>query len=201
MGSKSKPKYQCASLAEQGVHALLRQLGIADEPGTLETPKRVVKAMMEFAKGEPNWEEVFTVFEHKGSKNGFSGMVVQTNIPFRCLCEHHLMPATGFATLGYIPNKHVVGLSKLARVVDAVGTIRPSLQEYVCDKICDVLEERLDPVGVMCVITATHACMHCRGVNKPGVDTVTSSLRGAFIHVPAARQEFFELARFHSSKP
>ena len=122
-------------------------------------------------------------------------MIAQSNIPFRMLCEHHLVPAIGRAAIGYIPNKRVVGLSKLTRLVQAVGTERPSLQEYICDKVADLLFEHIDPKGVIVAIKAEHGCMACRGVNSPGVMTMTSSVKGVFRDVPAARDEFFQLTR------
>jgi GTP cyclohydrolase I len=161
-----------------------------------DTPKRVAKALREFNQPIDIEKTIGTSFEHTaGDKNGFSGMVVQSGIPFRALCEHHLLPMFGHVTLGYIPNTRVVGLSKLSRLVDAVGTEKPSLQEYISERICDLMEDHVQPKGVMAVISSQHACMGCRGINRPGVYTTTSTIRGAYVHVATARMEFFELAK------
>lgn len=176
------------------VQNMLELLGIGNEHGTKETPLRVAKMLQEFTKPF-DARSILKDFEHVGhGKNGYSGMVVQSRIPFSMLCEHHLLPAIGEADLGYVPGDRVLGLSKLTRLVDAIGHERPSLQEAICDRITDTLEHFLKPKGVMCVITAEHGCMACRGVKAPGVFTTTSSLRGVFREVPQARAEFFSLA-------
>lgn len=171
------------------VKEILTHLGLSTSSGDLkDTPMRVAKFLSEF-RIVTNYEELLgATFEY-----GKSNLVTQSNIPFRMLCEHHLLPALGTAAIGYIPNKQVVGLSKLTRLVDAVGTEKPSIQEAITDRIADLLNKHLDPKGVIVVIRAEHSCMASRGVNVPNVHTGTSSVRGVFRDVPHARQEFFSL--------
>ncbi len=176
-------------IMEMSVRELLEQMGLdPNEDGLKDTPRRVSSYLLEFVKPFPDniWSGVFPA-------NGHNGIVAVSNIPFRMICEHHLLPALGSAAIGYIPNKQVLGLSKLPRLVDAVGTEKPSLQEYITDRIVDLLEENIEPSGTICVIKAEHTCMACRGVASPGVITTTSSVRGLFRNVPAAREEFFHL--------
>lgn len=177
--------------------SILKELGHdLSDPSLAETPKRVAKALLEFH--QPFDARAILKDGFASTEGTLNEMVVQAGIPFRMLCEHHLLPAIGRANVGYIPTKRVVGLSKLTRLVQAIGTEKPSLQEAICDRTAALLEEHLAPRGVMVVISAEHSCMACRGVNSPGVDTVTSSLRGAFRDVQAARQEFFELVKMRS---
>lgn len=171
------------------VRNLLEGMGLnPDEPGLLETPRRVVSFLEEFVRPFPSdiWAGVF-------GAEGYAGIVALSNIPFRMICEHHLLPALGHAAIGYIPNKKILGLSKLPRLVDAVGTERPSLQEKITDRIVDLLEKHIEPLGTICVIKAEHACVACRGVATPDIITATSSIRGNFRNVPAAREEFFHM--------
>lgn len=120
-------------------------------------------------------------------------MVIQSKIPYRAVCAHHLLPVIGVAHVAYIPKKRVVGLSKLARVVYGFSHKTPSLQEIVCNEIATALHVILDAIGAVCVISATHGCMACRGVEEPGVITTTSSLRGVFTNNAEARAEFYQL--------
>ncbi len=194
------PTYPYAAEA-QGLSAnghiteALRLLGFdtTAESGRVRTPARFIAYLQEFLQPY-NLEDVLgPLFMGPKPSHGMPGMVVQRDIPFRMACEHHLLPAFGFAHVGYIPNKHVVGLSKLARLVDAVGTSKPSMQEFICEQIADNLQSYCDPTGVMVVIEAEHSCMSCRGVHTPNVKTYTSCVRGAFLTVPAAREEFLTL--------
>lgn len=171
------------------VWGLLTAMGLEpDEPGLVDTPRRVASYLLEFVKPFPEsiWKGVFDA-------EGHSGIVALSKIPFRMICEHHLLPALGHAAIGYIPNKKILGLSKLPRLVDAVGTERPSLQEKITDRIVDLLEKHIEPLGAICVIKAEHTCVACRGVATPGIITATSSVRGNFRNVPAAREEFFSM--------
>jgi GTP cyclohydrolase I len=120
-------------------------------------------------------------------------MVVEVNIPFRMLCEHHMFPATGTCAIGYLPKDRVVGLSKLVRLVDAVGTEAPGTQERITARVADLLNQQLGTLGTAVVIEAEHTCMTARGVVSPSVRTKTSSMKGMFLHVPAARDEFLRL--------
>ncbi len=161
--------------------------------GLLEPPQRFVDYLLEFAQPLRIKEVLGNGFDVDST--GSHSMVVQTNIPFRMICEHHLLPAIGRAALGYVPNATVVGLSKLTRLVQAVGTERPSIQEAICDRIANLLDAHLEPKGAIVVLRAEHTCMACRGVNAPGIFTTTSAVRGVFRDVPAARSEFFDITR------
>jgi len=122
-------------------------------------------------------------------------MVVQTGIPYRAVCAHHLLPVLGIAHVGYIPSDHVVGLSKLTRLVYGISHSSPSLQEDVCDSITHALMEHLGAQGAICVVSAEHGCMAARGVEEASglVQTVTSSIAGVFANDNKARQEFYKL--------
>src|SRR3954470_9553292 len=162
------------------------------EEAQLKTPARFVRYLQEFNKPLDAAKVLGELFEGPVAE-GIHGLVVQSNIPFRMMCEHHLLPATGSAYLGYIPEGFVVGLSKLARLVDAVSTSRPSMQERICETIVDTLSTHTRAKGVICVIDSKHTCMACRGVNTPEVISTTSCVRGAFRDVPQARSEFFSI--------
>ena len=120
-------------------------------------------------------------------------MVVVRNIPFYSLCEHHMLPFHGTATVGYIPTDRVVGLSKIARLVNCFGR-RLQIQEQMTRQVVDAIMKHVDPVGAACVIKATHTCMAMRGIRSDG-ETGTSALAGAFLDKPEARAEFMSLAR------
>ena len=184
---------QSARVAEIEGHLyqVLELLGLdLTSEGLRETPKRVTKYLFEFNQAFKPSELLKGGFEAPGSH---SSLIVQSPVPFRMMCEHHLLPALGFSSIGYIPNKRVIGLSKIPRLVDAVGTERPSIQEAIGDRIADILCEQIEPRGVIVVLNAEHTCMACRGVTAPGVVTTTSSVRGVFRDVPQARSEFFSL--------
>ncbi len=151
------------------------------------------------------WAKMFDSFNQPHDlvallKNGFEEtndniLVVQTNIPFKGLCAHHLVPFWGSAAVGYIPRGRVVGLSKLTRLVRAAGELRPSTQESITNCIVDVLFDTLKPIGAGVVSVAVHGCMAVRGVHAPTTETKVSALRGQLLLNPAARAEFFELIR------
>jgi GTP cyclohydrolase I len=160
-------------------------------PGLVDTPRRVLDSLAEMTDGyqaDPA-EHLGVVFPDRCDE-----MVVVTGIDFTSLCEHHLLTFSGRATVAYIPDGQVVGLSKLARVVD-VFAHRLQVQERLTEQIAEAIETHLSPAGVGVVIEATHSCMVCRGVRKPGATMVTSALRGALKDKPAARAEFLTLAR------
>ena len=157
---------------------------------TVKTPQRWIEAITEFTRGEPDVESIM--------KNGFRparnpGIIVQSNIPFRMLCEHHLFPAHGKAHIGYIPRKNMAGLSKLVRLVDAFCTAAPGTQEIITENIGHALNECLEPQGVAVIVEASHTCIDVRGVHAPGVITKTSYMHGVFLTNPAAREEFMRL--------
>jgi GTP cyclohydrolase IA len=185
--------------AEQYIREALSILGIecdTGHPSTARTPERFVKYLREFMQPS-NLEELmgegFDAVHDKSTILG--GIVTQSGIPFRAICEHHLLPMLGVAHVGYIPRSKVFGVSKLTRLVEAIGTEKPSIQEAITERIADILYNHLDSVGSIAVINATHSCMSCRGVAAPSVITSTSCVRGAFRDVQSARQEFFDLVR------
>lgn len=180
---------------EESVRDMLAGLGL--DPmceGLKETPRRVAKMLRDFTRGGNLLDELGTTFEspYDGAV-AQSPLIVQDRIPFRGLCEHHLLPFFGEAAVGYIPGKRVVGLSKLVRVVQAAGTQQPSIQERITDAIADAIMKGLEAEGVIVVVRAEHTCMAVRGVNSPGVRTLTSALRGVFMADYAARAEFYAL--------
>lgn len=181
--------YVAATLAMTKV---LEYLGVnlADE-NFQNTPHRFVKYLAEFLKPHHPASILGTDFAIK--KAEYHGMVTQTNIPYRAVCAHHLLPFLGSVSIGYVPNKRVVGLSKLTRVVEAVGCMSPGIQENQTDEIADVINNVLEPRGVIVVVSAMHTCMCARGVAARDVPTVTSTVRGIFRDVPAAREEFFSI--------
>lgn len=169
---------------------LLESLGMdLTDPSTKDTPNRFIEYLYEFHQDFDPAELLKATFDH----TGFGGLVSQQNIPFRMACEHHLLPAWGKAHIGYIPNKKVLGLSKFSRLVQAVGTEKPGLQENICERIASLLHDHLEPKGVIVVIKAEHSCMACRGANVPNVATASSAVRGLFLTNPEVRKEFFSL--------
>ena len=175
------------------IAAAIREILIAvgedpDRDGLVKTPMRVARMYEELFAGlvgEPD-DYLATTFEHAHDE-----MIVVRDIPFYSMCEHHLLPFFGRAAVGYIPNERIVGLSKLARVVEHLAR-RPQVQERLSCQIADRIEQVLDPVGVAVTIEAEHTCMTMRGVKKPGSRMVTSVTRGAFRDNPATRAEFFD---------
>lgn len=160
-----------------------------DREGLKDTPKRHVKFLAEFTTPEPF---TFTTFANEGGDD----MIVQTGIPFYSLCEHHLVPFFGIASVAYIPSHRIVGLSKLARCVDFHSRALQN-QERITFQIAETLEKELLPTGVGVVLKARHLCMEMRGVRKPGTETITSRVKGAFFDNPATRKEFFDLITLH----
>ncbi len=176
---------------EEHLSQVLELLGLdLQGEGLRDTPRRVTQYLQEFNQPFKASELLKEGFKAPGTH---SSLIVQSPVPFRMMCEHHLLPALGFASIGYIPSKRVIGLSKIPRLVDAVGTERPSIQEAIGDRIADILCEQIEPKGAIVVLNAEHTCMSCRGVATPGVITTTSSVRGVFRDVPQARSEFFSL--------
>ena len=169
----------------------LQLLGIdLEDHNFKDTPERFAKLLVEYTQPFDAEEILKATFPMAAA---YRGMVVQSYIPYRALCAHHLVPVLGRAHIGYVPNKHVVGLSKITRLMHAVACSKPSLQESVCEETADLLMEHLEPAGVIVVAQAEHGCMACRGIREDGVVTSTSSIRGVFRDVPQARNEFFQL--------
>ena len=178
--------------AEQAVRVLLRWAG--DDPereGLLDTPKRVARAYEEYfvGYGQDPYAILRRTFEET---NGYDEMVVLRDIDFRSHCEHHVAPIVGRAHIGYLPDHRVVGISKLARVVDVFAR-RLQIQEKLTAEIADSIESVLQPRGVGVVIEAAHHCMTTRGVSKEGVLMVTSRMLGAFRTDPKTRREFLSM--------
>jgi GTP cyclohydrolase I len=175
--------------AQKAVRTLIEWAGDnPDREGLVETPKRVVKAYEEFFAGyEDDPEEILRkTFEEV---EGYDEMVLVKNIRLESHCEHHIVPILGKAHIAYIPNNRVVGISKLARIVDAFGK-RLQTQETMTAQIANTIEKVLEPKGVAVVIDAAHQCMTTRGIHKPESSTVTSCMRGIFKENPRTRNEF-----------
>lgn len=179
---------------EDNITRLLQYVG--EDPnrgGLLETPKRVAKAWKEWCSGyDKDPAEVLKTFED--GAEGVDEMVVVKNIPFYTHCEHHMAPFFGTATIGYLPDKKIVGLSKLSRLLDIYAK-RLQVQERLGCQVADAIMEHLGALGCGVVITARHLCMESRGIKKQGSETVTSALRGVFKEDQAVRAEFLALAR------
>jgi GTP cyclohydrolase I len=178
--------------AEEAVRTLIRWAG--DDPhreGLAGTPNRVVRAYEEFFAGyaEDPVEILQRTFEEV---DGYDEMVVLKDIRFESHCEHHMSAIIGKAHVAYLPDKRVVGISKLARVVE-IYTRRLQIQEKMTAQIANTIEEVLEPKGVAVVIDAAHQCMTTRGIHKPGVTMVTSRMLGLFRTNPSTRREFLAM--------
>ena len=176
------------------IRAAVREILLAvgenpDRDGLLETPERVARMYAEIFSGlhtDPriHLQKTFEV-DHEE-------LVLQKDIEFASFCEHHLLPFTGRAHIAYIPTGRVVGLSKLARVVEGVSR-KPQVQERLTQEIADLLQNELTPRGVLVVVEATHSCMTIRGVRKPGTICITSAARGFYQTTATARAEVMSL--------
>jgi len=180
--------------AEAAVRTLIRWAG--DDPtreGLLDTPKRVAKAFSEWFAGYDEDPEALLArtFEEV---EGYDDIVLMKNIRLESYCEHHMAPIIGVAHVAYLPSTKVVGISKLARLVDAYSK-RLQIQEKLTAQIADTLNEVLEPRGVAVMIAAEHQCMSTRGVHKHGVDTVTTRFTGAFKDDPKLEDRFLRLIR------
>jgi GTP cyclohydrolase I len=194
--SNKKPARPAVDVAriERAVREIL--LAIGEDPqreGLRQTPARVARMYGELFSGlhqtpDQHLEAMFDEDHHE--------MVVLRDIPFHSMCEHHLMPFEGRAHIAYIPGGRVLGLSKLARLVD-VFALRPQVQERLTSQIADVLATKLNVLGCAVVMEAVHTCMTCRGVKKPGSVMVTSALRGIMHTNQATRAEVLALLHKH----
>jgi GTP cyclohydrolase I len=160
-----------------------------DREGLLETPARVARLYAEVFAG---LHEDPSVHLTKTFAQKHEDMVLVKDIEFSSMCEHHLLPFVGKAHVGYLPDERVVGLSKLARVVDTMAK-RPQVQEKMTEDLADLIMTHLKPRGVGVIIEASHSCMTIRGVKKPGAMTITSAVRGGFREHPATREELLSL--------
>jgi GTP cyclohydrolase IA len=175
---------------ERAVREIL--LAVGEDPereGLLKTPNRVARAYSELMAGmrDNPRRHLKTVFHER-----YDEVVLLRDIEFHSLCEHHLLPFTGKAHVAYLPDGKVVGLSKLARLVEGFAR-RPQVQERLTTQIADALMDELSPIGAACVIEAVHTCMTIRGAKKHGSTMVTSALRGIFKENPASRAEILAL--------
>ena len=175
--------------AARAVEELLRALGQdVTRPGLQRTPERVARSLQEMLTPLP-----FEVTKFPNDE-GYDELVLVRDISFSSLCEHHLLPFTGVAHLAYLPRTHIVGLSKLARVVDRYSR-RLQVQERMTQQIADWLTDELEPRGVGVVVEAEHLCMQVRGARASGSHTTTSALRGRLRDDPRTRAEFLSLVR------
>jgi GTP cyclohydrolase IA len=192
-----KQKKPTRSQAEEAVRTLIRWAG--DDPareGLKNTPSRVARSFEEHFVGysKDPLKTLSTTFAEVG---GYDEMVVLRDIRFESHCEHHMAPFFGRVHIAYLPDERVVGLSKLARLVDVYAK-RLQIQEKMTAEIANALQKILKPKGVAVVVEAVHTCMSTRGVHKPGATMQTSSLLGRFRADPRTRQEFFDLIKMPS---
>lgn len=184
---------------EDNVVRMLQYIG--EDPtreGLLETPKRVVKAWNEWFSGYgKNPADVMKVFKDGGES--YDDMVIVHNTPIYSFCEHHISPIVGFCTVAYIKDEHIIGLSKIPRLIEMFMR-RLQVQERLATDIASALQEHLKPLGVAVSITARHMCMESRGINSTGTETTTLSMKGAFKTDPAKRAEFLLAVSNHKKK-
>jgi GTP cyclohydrolase I len=192
MPNRTEPTTQPVDLPriKKAVREIL--IAVGEDPnreGLLKTPARVARAYAELFAGmrEDPRRHLKTVFHEQ-----YDEIVLLRDIEFHSMCEHHLMPFTGRVHVAYLPNGKVVGLSKLARLVEGFA-LRPQVQERLTTQIADAIMDELHPQGAACIIEAVHTCMTLRGVHKPGSVMTTSALRGVFKDSPASRAEALSL--------
>jgi len=183
---------------EQAIETILHQIG--EEPsreGLLKTPSRVARALSFLTKGYA--EDPKTVINGALFTEDYSEMIVLRDLDFFSLCEHHILPFFGTANVAYIPKHKIVGISKLARLVDVYAR-RLQVQERLTTQIANMLMEELDPQGVAVVLRAEHLCMRMRGVEKQNSVVVTSAMLGVFRSHQETRQEFMTLVNSGASR-
>lgn len=180
-------------IIESAVESILEAMNEDLREGLKDTPRRVAEMFLNEVcrDGDPLDKELSTLFvEEKIIREA----IVVRDIPFLSWCEHHLIPYFGRAHIGYIPKNKVVGLSKLARLIQAAGR-GFTIQERVTERVADALEAKLEPIGVVVMIEAVHTCMVVRGIKAFGSSTVTSAVRGLYRDSESARNEFFNCLR------
>ena len=179
--------------AEKAVQTLLEYIeDDVTREGLVDTPARVIKS----------WDEIFAGYDQSAAEvlnstfngEGYDGIVLLRDIEFHSTCEHHMQPFSGSAHVAYIPTERIVGISKLARIVD-LHARRLQNQERITKNVADDLEEHLGPLGCAVVIEASHGCMQCRGVKKQNAVMTTSAMRGVFFEKSEARTELMQLIR------
>lgn len=186
------PKLDVPDHVQDAIRVLIRWAG--DDPrreGLIDTPKRVARAWKEYCQGygEDPSHHLSRTFEEVG---GYDEVVLLKDIPFQSHCEHHMAPIIGKASIAYLPNDRVVGISKLARVLHGFAR-RLQVQERLTAEVADCIWEHLHPQGVAVVIEASHACMTARGVRTPGVAMTTSRMMGCFRDDERSRKEVLSL--------
>jgi len=179
--------------AMEAVSTLLKYIeGDDSREGLLDTPKRVVESFSEIYAGYDM--DASEVLSSTFNGEGYDGIVLLRNIEFHSTCEHHLQPFRGRAHVAYIPTDRIVGISKLARILE-LHARRLQNQERITSGIANDLEEHLEPLGSAVIIEASHGCMQCRGVSKQNAVMTTSAMRGVFFDKSEARSELMELIR------
>lgn len=174
--------------AEKNFKEILTFLGEdTNREGLKETPKRYIKFLQEFLS-PPSYN--FTTFDSEG----YDEMIIESEIPFQSLCEHHCAPFWGTGTIAYVPDKKIVGLSKLARCLESFSR-KFQNQERITMQVADFIEKELQPKGVAVLLKARHTCMEMRGVRKSGIWTTTSCLKGCFKNDLNCRNEFLQLSK------
>ena len=178
--------------AEDNIKEVLKYIGEdVNREGLLETPKRIRKAYDEIFSGyKQNPKDLMKTFKDGSCKE----MVILKNCEFYSMCEHHMFPFFGHISIGYIPNGKVIGISKLARLVDCFAK-RMQIQERLTSQIADTIMDELGALGVMVICEGVHFCMRSRGVRKQDASMVTSAVRGVFAEDSKARQEFLSLVK------
>ena len=177
--------------AENAVRTLLQYLeSDPNREGLLKTPKRVIDSWDEIFSGYTTNAE--TILNATFNAEGYDGIVLLSNIEFHSTCEHHLQPFSGKAHVAYIPVERIVGISKLARIVDH-HALRLQNQERITNNVANDLVEHLNPLGAAVIIQASHGCMRCRGVRKQNAIMTTSAMRGVFFDKQEARNELMQL--------
>ena len=173
------------------VRALLQCIG--EEPnreGLLDTPRRVVKSWDELFAGYKI--DVSTLIKTFIESDDYDEIVLLRNIEFFSFCEHHMLPFSGYGHVAYLPDRQIIGISKLARILDAYAR-RLQIQERIGQQVVTALMKHLEPKGAACILVAKHGCMICRGIKKQSSEMVTSSLTGVFKETPAIRTELLSL--------
>jgi GTP cyclohydrolase I len=191
MSEKTQPTQ---AEAEAAVRTLIQWAGDnPDREGLVDTPRRVTRAYKELFSGYEADPRAYLerTFEEVG---GYDELVILKDIRVVSFCEHHMLPFLGKAHVGYLPRNRVVGISKLARVVNGFAR-RLQIQEKLTAEVAEAIQDILDPMGVGVVVVSEHSCMTMRGVNTPGSRLTTSHLLGVVRDDPRTRQEFFELVR------
>jgi len=179
--------------ATRAASAFLQALGVSvADAGRRDTPQRMAQAYAEFFTAAPFAPTTFA------NSEGYDELVIARDIPLHSICEHHMLPITGTACVGYLPDSRILGLSKLARTVEHFAS-RPQVQERLTKQVADWLEQQLQPRAVGVVIRAEHSCMTLRGVHAAGSTTTTSTMLGTLRSDPSSRQEFLSLAGMMNS--